>query len=265
METQITKEQADKIMTQRGYQSVSHNESGGIITKINYVRTFPVGTNRQVTLYSIVNLVKATVDISFIELKRSCQLLTGSLAYDHPNFEQFEQILLIYAAQCTESDPMTILNGWLATLPEKETPVDDTWDDVCTVAADTTPLPLQADTAPTPDPEPEPTKPTKKDIKARKREFWDTLAPIAKQRGWDKNKTLKFYNYWTEENASGKKFRKEAEQFFDINKRMATFDRIDNEKMGNKKSFADLKADKQNKELAGMTTQQKVDHKKLFG
>lgn len=246
METQITKDEANKIMTQRGYESVSHNESGGAITKINYVRSIPVGTVRKVTLYATVNLVKATVDISFIELKRSCQLLTGSLAYDHRDFEQFEQILLVYAAQCTGQNPFDVLNGWLASVPKREeTHVDDVWDYQAEPWKQHETIAPEAITdsgwKPIPD---EPVAP-KKDIKARKREFWDSLAPIAKQRGWTKEQTLKFYNYWTEENKSRKKFRRENENFFDINKRMATFDSRDNAQMGNRKSFADQKAEKQ--------------------
>lgn len=259
METQITKDEANAIMKQRGYESVSHNESGGTITKINYVRAFSVDTDRRITLYATVNLVKATVDISFIELKRSCQLLTGSLAYDHRDFEEFEQILLIYASQCTGADPFAILNGWLATLPEK--PVEDIWNDICTVAAGTPIAPEVITDTPRP-PEAEAYKAPKKDIKARKREFWDELMPVAKQRGWTKEQTFKFYSYWTEENKSGKKFRRENENFFDITKRMATFDSRDNTQVGNRKSFADQKAEKQTAELKKQT--QVIQTKNVF-
>lgn len=246
METTLTTEQADKVMTQRGYKMLSHNQSGEVTTKINYVRNIPVG-EKKVSLHATVNLLRATVEISFVELRRACQLLTGSLAYDHPHFEEFEQVLLIYAAQCTNQDPFLVLNGWLATLPEK--PVDDLWSDVADVEKEFAAIVQEVIAAPPAVPEPEEPKPTKKGIKDRKRAFWDSITPIAKQREWDKAKTLKFYEYWTEDNKSATKFRRESENFFDINKRMATFDRIDNEKVGNRKSFADQKAEKQTAEL----------------
>jgi len=250
MEIQITKDEANAIMKQRGYSAVSHNESGGIITKINYVRLFPVNDEQGMTLYSTVNLVKATIDLSFITMKRACQLIIPSLAYDHKLFEEFEQILLIYAAKCSDVSPFTILDSWLSSVPKREEAhVDDLWPDDAAIEAEFNKIVQEAITAPPVAPEPEQPKSTKKTIKERKRAFWDALAPIAKQRGWDKPKTVKFYEYWTEENKSGTKFRRENENFFDINKRMATFDRIDNERMGNRKSFADQKAEKQTAEL----------------
>lgn len=236
MELQITREQADEIMTKRGYTSVSHNQSGDVVTKVNYVRVIVVeGHDTPLHIYCTINLIKASADISFVELRRMCQLLLNSIAYNHPDFDQFEQILAVYAAKCIGIEPVEILNGWLKTVPEREEEhVDDFWEPV---------------TAPPAAPIVKEDKPEKKDIKTRKREFWDTVKPIAQQRGWDKDQTLKFYNYWTEESKSGKKFRRENEQFFDINKRMSTFDRFDNERVKARVSYQVNKATSQNAEV----------------
>jgi hypothetical protein len=36
---------------------------------------------------------------------------------------------------------------------------------------------------------------------------------------------IEFYNYWTEPNKSGKKFRQEDQNFWDLSKRLSTWDK----------------------------------------
>ena len=65
----------------------------------------------------------------------------------------------------------------------------------------------------------------KNDVDNRKIQFRDKLIPFLDEYGKD---TLReFYNYWTENSKDGLKFRMEAQKFFDIKRRLATWSKSD--------------------------------------
>ena len=65
----------------------------------------------------------------------------------------------------------------------------------------------------------------KNDVDNRKLKFRDKLIPFLDEYGKD---TLReFYNYWTENSKDGLKFRMEAQKFFDIKRRLATWSKSD--------------------------------------
>ena len=60
-------------------------------------------------------------------------------------------------------------------------------------------------------------------IENRKLNFAETLKPFIEKYG--REFLLEFYNYWTEPNKSGKKFRQEDQTFWDLSKRLSTWDK----------------------------------------
>lgn len=225
MEFPLSEQKAVEVMKKRGYEQVSHNESGGKITTINFVKRFD-----NITLHASVYLNKESLSLFFVELKHCCQLSAQNFSFNHKDFEKIEQIVCMYAAKCLDIDVFKTLDE------------------------------LKGTSSPVEEETPKETK-TKKDIKQRKREFWDEMMPIAKQRKWSKEQALKFYDYWTEETPGGKRFRRENESYFDINKRMATFDRFDKDRSLKNKTYQERTADKQNEQ----TKQSKIiDKNKLF-
>ena len=69
------------------------------------------------------------------------------------------------------------------------------------------------------------------DIEIRKQDFYDDCAMFVEKYG--KDMIREFFNYWTEPNKSGKKMRFEDQKFFDVNRRLATW----NSKSFNKNSY----------------------------
>lgn len=63
----------------------------------------------------------------------------------------------------------------------------------------------------------------KNDIKERKLKFASTLSPFLPKYG--KDFMNEFYKYWTEPNKSNTKFRQELEKFWDLEKRLSTWDK----------------------------------------
>ena len=83
-----------------------------------------------------------------------------------------------------------------------------------------------------------PTLASKKTIDERKMEFKETLRPFV---GKYSNELLKeFYEYWTETNEQGTKFRREKEKFFDLSRRLVTWA---NREKTNKKSTQKVNED----------------------
>jgi hypothetical protein len=225
MEFPLSQDEARKVMKVRGYTEVSVNMSGDVVSCVNFVKHL----NEQIILHAKAELKKESLSLYFVDLKYLCELSAKNFAFHHKDFEKYEQIISMYAAKCLNMDVFAILDQLKGTI--------------------------------TPPPEEEKIVKPKTDIAERKRKFWDDIKPIAKQRGWSYDQTRKFYDYWTEESKSGKKFRRENETYFDINKRMATFDRNDNERAQKNKSYQDRTAEKQNAE----TKQNKIiDKTKLF-
>ena len=79
----------------------------------------------------------------------------------------------------------------------------------------------------------------KNDVDNRKIQFRDKLIPFLDEYGKD---TLReFYNYWTENSKDGLKFRMEAQKFFDIKRRLATWSKSDKFKQAEPKQESRLK------------------------
>jgi hypothetical protein len=60
-------------------------------------------------------------------------------------------------------------------------------------------------------------------IEDRKLKFAETLKPFIEKYG--REFLIEFYNYWTEPNKSGKKFRQEDQNFWDLSKRLFTWEK----------------------------------------
>lgn len=210
----ITKEQGIKTMRDRGYEDVSHTQTGDTITTINFVKYL----NDEIRIHANLELKSESVTLSFVEMKHLCELKCGRFAYDHKDFEKFEQIIMAYAAKCLDIDVFQVL----ALLPLKNDTVNDT------------------------------VKKEKKDVKTRKREFWDEVVNIGKKRNYPKDSCKKFYDYWTMMNTGGVKMQfeitKAKKGVFDIGGRLVTWMKNDNDWASEKKTFVDKKVDTQNKE-----------------
>ena len=78
----------------------------------------------------------------------------------------------------------------------------------------------------------------KTDVDNRKLQFRDKLIPFLDEYGKD---TLReFYNYWTENSKDGLKFRMEAQKFFDVKRRLATWSKGDKFKQAEPKQQSRL-------------------------
>ena len=78
----------------------------------------------------------------------------------------------------------------------------------------------------------------KNDVDNRKLQFRDKLIPFLDEYGKD---TLRdFYNYWTENSKDGLKFRMEAQKFFDVKRRLATWSKGDKFKQAEPKQESRL-------------------------
>ena len=78
----------------------------------------------------------------------------------------------------------------------------------------------------------------KTDVDNRKLQFRDKLIPFLDEYGKD---TLRdFYNYWTENSKDGLKFRMEAQKFFDVKRRLATWSKGDKFKQAEPKQESRL-------------------------
>ena len=209
----ITKEQAMTAMKERGYEDVSHTQTGDTITTINFVKYL----NDEIRVHANVELKSESVTLSFVEMKHLCELKCGRFAYDHRDLDKFEQIIMAYAAKCLDIDVFQVL----ALLPLKTGSVEEP-------------------------------KTKKKDVKERKREFWDEIVKIGKKRNYPKDSCKKFYEYWTMMNSGGVKMQfeitKAKKGVFDIGGRLVTWMKNDNEWAFEKKTFVDKKVDTQNKE-----------------
>jgi len=219
---------AEKVMKERGYESVSHNESGGVISALNFVKQL----NDQITIYAKVELKQECVSLSFVELKYFCQLCCNRFAFDHRDFEKYEQILMIYAAKCLDVDVFQVL----ALLPLKVDGVNDGVNDGV--------------------------KP-KKDIKERKRELWDEVVAVGKKRNYSKDQCLAFYNHWVAMNPGGVKMQFEIirtrKGVFDVGGRMATWMKNDKDWASAKKNVVEKKAEQQDQEKVSKKPSLKKD------
>jgi hypothetical protein len=220
----ITREEALKIMEKRGYESISHSQSGDEIVSINFIKPL----NDQITIHAKVELKSASITLSFRELKYFCELRCHSIAYDHKDFEKYEQIMMIYVAKCLDIDVFSTLTAWrfingdgFEEKPEAKQP--------------------------------------KKNVKERKRELWDKIVVYGKQKNYSQKMCLAFYNYWTEMNEGGKKMRFEMQKVFNVEGRLRTWASKDEEYNMRTKNFVEQKVEKQNKETETSKTLKKSE------
>lgn len=221
----LTVTKAKEIMKARGYTDVSHTQSGDVITSVNFIKYL----SDEIRIHANVVLKSEDVTLSFVELKHLCELKCGKFAFNHKDFEKFENILKIYVAKCLDVDVFQVLAL----------------------------IPLKTEGAT------EVVKKEKKDVKIRKREFWDEIAAIGKKRNYPKNSCLKFYEYWIQMNSGGVKMQfeitKSKKGVFDVGGRLATWMKNDKEWAVEKKNFVDKKIDKQNAETQISQTINKED------
>lgn len=222
----LTVNKAIEIMGKRDYTNTSHIQTRDEITAVNFVKKL----SDDITIYAKVELKSQTVVLSFSELKYLCELQCGHFDINHPEFAKFESTMLIYAAKCMDVDVFQVL----ALLPLK--------NESSKGGA---------------------TKNMKKDIKTRKREFWDEIVSIGKTKGYPKDSCLKFYEYWTQMNTGGVKMlfeiTKAKKGVFDVARRLVTWMKNDKEWEFQKKSFVDKKIEKQNEETHVSKTINKED------
>lgn len=202
----LDKEYVFDVMKERGYGSpLSTFESKGEIIAYNFIKRI----TSEVTIHAKVTLKSNSISLSFVELRYFCQLLADGFAFDHKDFEKYEQIICMYAATCINLDVLKILDDLKKTVepPKEKKPV--------------------------------------KELSVRKRELWDQIAVVGKTKNYQKDMCLEFYNYWTEMNPAGKKMRFEMEKIFDIGRRLVTWGKND---IRWSKTFIDKKVEEQDKQ-----------------
>jgi hypothetical protein len=113
----------------------------------------------------------------------------------------------------------------------------------------------------TEEPKPEPKIKTEPiPLETRKSEFWQRIRQAAKEKGFEREMCLRFYDKWTEKTQSGKRMRFETEKTFEVDKRLNTWKQNDKKWS---KDFVDKKIDQQNKELEEVGTKV-IKKKDLF-
>jgi len=242
------KEGAIEWMKQRGYSNTATNGTEDLLF---FLKKFPDG---QIHLHGTIFLKKQTVELDTTAvLDLGIALYCQGIQMDVMKFEKFEETIYNYAYLC-----------FYGTQPTGSTMAIN-------ISNPTGPVHTGSSTAEStgegeavrgrkPGGVEKAEGKAKKPIKERKAEFWDEVKGVAKQKGYPKELAIEFYTYWTEDNKSGTRFRKEAETFFDIPKRFGTW--IKNNKAWSKQTFIEQKAEKQNEELK--TRKPTLKHKELF-
>jgi len=231
----MEKEIAILKMKERGYESTSINMSGEEITSVNFIKRI----SAILAIHAKVKLKSETVSLYFVELKYFCKLSAEDFDLHHKDFEKYEQIICMYAAKCLDIDIFGILDS-LKPKPNKNLEAVKEF--------------LKIDQSP---------KSQKKDIKERKREFWDEIVKIGKDRKYPKEECKLFYIYWTQMNPGGIKLNfeitKAKKGVFDIGGRLATWMKNNKEWTTAIKNVIEKKAEKQNKEIKNTKTIDKTD------
>ena len=88
-------------------------------------------------------------------------------------------------------------------------------------------------------------KPLPKSIEERKKEFMQNVADLGLEK-YGQEMCREFFEYWTEKNPNGKKMRFELEKVFDINRRMATWNKnnFKSNRNGNKRDFGNVSTER---------------------
>lgn len=224
-----TAETAEELMNQRGYKKTAN--SNGTKGECYF---FLKQVDKKISIHAFVNITLQQVQLDFVGmLDMGIKMMTEQIALDTNVFENYENALLKYLRICLDQ------NGEEITL---KTPVSvPTVDEPVVVVA--TPVPV------------------KLDIPDRRKEFWLKIRDIGKQKGYEKEFCLEFYEYWISMNEGGKKMRYEMEKVFDLPRRLNTW--LRNDKKWSAR-YDNRKTDKAAVELNEALTVRKIDTKSLF-
>jgi hypothetical protein len=101
----------------------------------------------------------------------------------------------------------------------------------------------------------------------RANEFWKQIVKYVSSnpelpKKYPRGLCTDFHRYWTETSENGKVMRKEKQSTFSISGRLATWLKIEQEKIKGRKSFQDQKAEKQNKDVS--EKKKIIDKKEMF-
>lgn len=244
----LDKDIAIQIMKNRGFSLVSSisrltKETGSDNTYISVPHPqlcFAKDTDLNVHFHATVDIDRSDITLEMVQLKMLVSLNISRFDFFHPLFEDFEKKLYTYAKACLEVDKTV------------ETYKGGIKPELSYLLPELTEEQLK---------ESKPKK-EKKTIEERKKEFWNDLKPIAKQKGLTKAFAEKFFNYWTEHGPNDKTFRKEREKVFDISRRFDTF--IDNEKKWNKESKTQTEKKAEQQDEQRKKTIKVIDKNKLF-
>lgn len=242
------KKGAIEWMKQRGY---IHTATNGNEDLLFFLKKFPDG---RIHLHGTIFLKKQTVELDTTSILRlGVALYCAPIEMDTMKFENFEETIYNYAYLCyygKQPGSTMALN-----ISDSPGPIH-TGSSTANVGTESETIRGGKSSGGVDKAEGK----AKKPIKERKAEFWEEVKGVAKQKGYPKELAVEFYTYWTEDNKSGTRFRKEAETFFDIPKRFGTW--IKNNKAWSKQTFIEQKIDKQNEELKNR--KKVINHKELF-
>lgn len=223
-----TAEEAEVVMNERGYKKTA-NSNGSLGEAYFFLK--PV--DKKISLHAFVNITNQQVQLDFCGmLDMGIKMMTEEFYIGTNVFENFENALLKYLRICLDQNGEEIT---LKTGVEQPGVVDKV------VVA--TPVPV------------------KKDAKERAKDFWLAIRAVGKEKGYEKEFCLEFYEYWISMNAGGKKMRYEMEKVFDLPRRLNTW--LKNDQKWNSR-YTKIQADKatiQNEQITKVVT---LDPSKLF-
>jgi hypothetical protein len=223
-----------EIMRQRGYGLVSESKSESNGETLNFAKTVDLG----VCLHASVYMKPRMMSLEMVQLKYFAQINMSRFDFFHKDFERIEKILYLYSRGCLD------LDAHIFRLADNMRPIQNK-------------LPGFKE-----DPKEKEEKKAPPTIKERKSELWDKIRQVGKDKSYEKDMCMEFFNYWVEMNEGGKKMRFEFERVFDVSRRLSTW--LDNDKKWLKqyKSKEEVKADKQEEKLKKDTTV--IDKTKVF-
>lgn len=226
----ITKEQAIEIMIPRGYQLVSEAGNG---TWVAFAKDM-----NGIWMHSTVYLERESCTMTGGVLKLACTLRCESVDVKSKRFDEFENTLYIYSKVCSQLDELIDDAGIVKTLFNKA--IEGVNDGVSDGVKST--------------------------LDDRILKFKKTVIAIGKEKGYSSDMCKKFFEYWSETNADGKKMRWEIAKtksgVFNIGRRMVTWNTKDSEYSATFKDRDEKKADKLNNKLK--EEKQSIDPKELF-
>jgi len=190
----LDRTKAIDTMKERGYELVA---SSGNEDTFFFVKN----TNLGVNIHATVCISKMNISLELLELKLCCKLQQENFSFYHKEFDRFEKVIYLYSEACLKL-------GDVFERADKMDTIESTKDKIELII------------------EPIPAKPKKKvvpTIDERKKDFWDQIRQVGKEKGYDKEMCLEFYKHWTEMNPGAKTFRKEQQKIFDIKKRLVTW------------------------------------------